>query len=148
MRNTMLTLAAASALTLVMAIPTGALAASSSAFNALDAKIARAWDNGKLTRGELDEIRGLQAHADRIIADAHRDRLLTPAESGRIDQATDAAVVTFRRYRDNRAHRTVKVVAVRPVVPKPVVTVRPVVRYAHPRAKVVVKPGRIKVRIR
>jgi len=144
----MLTLAAASTLALVMALPTGAMASTSSAFNSLDAKIASAWDSGKLTRAEFNEIRDLQAYADRVIADAHRDGVVTRAESVRIDQATDAAVSTFRRYRDNRSLRSVRI-AVRPVVPKPVIALRPVARHTHHHhAKVVVKPGRVKVRIR
>lgn len=147
MRRTMLTLATLSTLALVMALPAGALAATSSAFNGLDGKISSAWSNGKLTRGEINDIRDLQQYADRVIADAHRDGIVTRAESQRIDQATDAAVDTFRRYRDNRSVRTVRV-AVRPIVPAPVVAIRTVARHSHHHAKVVVKPGRVKVRIR
>ena len=147
MRRTMLTLAALSTLALVMALPAGALAATSSAFAGLDAKISSAWNNGKLTRAEFNEVRDLQAYADRVIADAYRDGIITRAETVRIDQATDVAVSTFRRYRDNRALRTVRV-AVHPIVPKPVVAIRAVARHTHHHAKVVVKPGRAKVRIR
>ena len=147
MTRTILTLAAALGLGLLTTIGASASVVPA-AFSSLDGNINHAWDRGQLTRGELDEVRALQNLADRVIRDAQRDGRVTPAETRRITDATDAAVVTFRRYRDNGNFRSV---AVRPVVR----TVHPAPRHAvvvhhnhKPKVKVAVRPGRLHVWVR
>jgi hypothetical protein len=150
MTRTMLTLIAALSLGLLTTV--GASASMiPAAFSNLDGNVNHAWDRGQLTRGELDEVRALQNLADRVIRDAQRDGRVTPAETRRITDATDAAVLTFRRYRDNNNFRSA---AVRPVV-RTVVRPAPkhavVVRHNHhpkPRVKVAVRPGRLHICVR
>lgn len=147
MTRTILTLAAALSLGVLTTVGASA-GVIPAAFSSLDGNINHAWDRGQLTRGEFDEIRSLQSYADRVIRDAQRDGIVTPAESRRITDATDAAVLTFRRYRDNHNLRSV---AVRPVVRT---VVRPahkpavVVRHHHhsrPKVKVAIRPGRLHI---
>ncbi len=148
MTRTILTLAAALGLGLLTTIGASASVVPA-AYSSLDGNVNHAWDRGQLTRGELDEVRSLQNFADRVIRDAQRDGFVTPAETRRITDATDAAVLTFRRYRDNANFRSVAVRpvvrTVRPLAPKPAV----VVRHNHkPKVKVAVRPGRLHVWVR
>ncbi len=99
----------------------------STQYELLDGKIDRAWDQGYLTAWELDELRALQAHADRVIDRAFRDGFVTGREQTKIDVETDEVVATFRIYRDNASMRWIRPPAV--VVTKP---------YPRPPATVVV----------
>lgn len=72
-------------------------------YHGLDSYIACAWNNGKLTSWEINEINRLQRVADRT----HRN----------IDR--DHTVNTFIKYRDNGHYR---------FVPRPVIVV-----HSHPR---------------
>ena len=144
MKTTILTAAATTAI--LMLLPAGALASPIPVeFERLDADISHAWDAGKLTRAELDEVRNLQNSADRVIADARRDGVITPGENERIRNATNRAVLTFRNYERNRAVRSVRVAA-RPAVPRPVAVVKPI--KVRPIGKIVIRPPRIRVVIR
>lgn len=90
----------------------------------LDWKIDRAYDDGWLTRWELDELRAMQVQADRVIDRAFRDGRVTGREQVKIDVETDAVVVTFRLYRDNQSMRYARpVVIVTPVPARPRVVV-------------------------
>jgi hypothetical protein len=141
-RTIKLAIATAFTLGLVMVLPIGAMA-STSAYAGLDADVDRAFANGRLTRGEANDVRDLMVKADRIIATARRDGVVTPGESRRIDKATSAAIAAFDRFRGNGATAaTVRVAHRKPV---PAVVLRPVFK---PRARVVVKPHKVRVHIR